>query len=226
MTGYRHIIWDWNGTLVDDVDCVVGTMSAMLARRALPALTLDRYRDVFEFPVRVYYEAVGLDLSAERFEDLAAEWMAGFLERWPVARLRAGAIDVLSGIHAAGVTQSVLSAAENGQLMEQANAFGVAAHFTALVGIDNHHAEGKLEHGRRWLANLALPRDRVLLVGDTTHDVEVGAALGVDVVLVEGGHQSRSRLEATGVPIVGSLEAVSAAALGGRSGARRSQALA
>jgi phosphoglycolate phosphatase len=216
MHTYRHIIWDWNGTLVDDIDCVVGTMAAMLARRSLPPLTLERYREVFEFPVRIYYEAVGLDLTAEPFESLAAEWMAGFLERWPAAVLRTGALDTLERVRSAGITQSVLSAAERSQLEEQTAHFGVAGHFTALVGIDNHHAEGKIGHGLRWLEESALAPEQVLLVGDTTHDVEVGAALGCDVVLVAGGHQSRRRLEATGAPVVDSLAAVVHAATGAR----------
>lgn len=208
MTSYRHVIWDWNGTLVDDIDCVVGAMGALLERRSLPPLTHERYRDVFDFPVRVYYEAVGLDLAGESFDALAEEWVAEFLERWPAAGLRTGAREVLAHIEAAGISQSVLSAAENALLAEQAEHFGLSGRFSALVGIDDHHAESKVEHGRRWLEALPIAPADVLLVGDTTHDVEVARALGVDVVLIEGGHQSRRRLEATGTPVVEDLAAV------------------
>jgi phosphoglycolate phosphatase-like HAD superfamily hydrolase len=48
----------------------------------------------------------------------------------------------------------------------------------------------------------------VLLVGDTAHDAEVARELGVDVVLVAGGHQSRKRLEATGELVVDGIEAL------------------
>jgi phosphoglycolate phosphatase len=81
-------------------------------------------------------------------------------------------------------------------------------HFVRLVGIDDHHAVTKLEHGRRWLEELAVPPRDVLLVGDTTHDADVAAALGIDVVLVDGGHQSRERLLSTGARVVPSLDAV------------------
>lgn len=198
MPRYRHVTWDWNGTLLDDIDVVVGAMGALLARRSLPALTLERYREVFDFPVSVYYEAVGLDLAAEPFEALAAEWIAEFTARWPSARLRETTTEVLGSLAAAGFTQSVLSAAQRTLLVDQARHFAIDHHFDALVGIDDHHAVSKVEHGRRWLAELDVPRHQVLLVGDTTHDVEVAHDLGIDVVLVEGGHQSRRRLEATG----------------------------
>jgi phosphoglycolate phosphatase len=205
MPAYRHVIWDWNGTLLDDIDVVVGAMGALLARRSLPPLTLERYREVFDFPVSVYYEAVGLDLAREPFAVLAEEWIAEFTKRWPSARLRETASDVLASLSAAGLTQSVLSAAERTLLADQARHFAIDHHFDALVGIDDHHAVSKVEHGRRWLADLDLPRHQVLLVGDTTHDVEVGHALGIDVVLVEGGHQSRGRLEATGERVLSGL---------------------
>ena len=201
-------MWDWNGTLVDDLEIVVAGMSAILARRSLPTLTLDRYREVFDFPVQRYYEAVGLDVAGETFETLAAEWIAENVVRWPGAELRASASQVLAAVSEAGFVQSILSATENATLASQAAQFGVAGHFVRLVGIDNHHAVSKLEHGRRWLAELGVPVGAVLLVGDTTHDVEVATALGIDVVLIEGGHQSRARLAATGAPVLPSLEAV------------------
>jgi phosphoglycolate phosphatase len=72
---YHHILWDWNGTLFDDVWVNVSAMNTLLARRNLPLLTVERYRTVFTFPVRTYYQAIGLDLTAESFEDLSVEFM-------------------------------------------------------------------------------------------------------------------------------------------------------
>lgn len=202
---YRHIVWDWNGTLLDDVAIVVDVMNGLLAKRNLPLLDAVRYREQFRFPVRDYYEAVGLDFRREPFADLAAEWVAGFEGRWREAALHSGAVPLIEHLSGRGMSHSVLSAAERSLLREQATHFGVADHFAALVGTDDHHAEGKVEAGRAWLGTHGFEPNEVLLVGDTDHDHEVGMELGVDVVLIDDGHQSRSRLERCGVPVIDSI---------------------
>lgn len=202
----RHIIWDWNGTLLDDVDVVVGVMNTLLGRRGLPTLTPDSYRDVFGFPVRSYYEAIGFDLDREPFDVLADEWIAAFEGQWRTARLQEGALDAISTLTRAGIGQSVLSAAQQATLEAQAAHFGVDTHFERLVGIDDHHAESKLAHGRAWMAELAVDPAEVLMVGDTEHDFEVARELDIQAVLVADGHQSHERLVRCGVPVVESLE--------------------
>jgi phosphoglycolate phosphatase len=205
MPRYRHIIWDWNGTLLDDTAVVVEVMNGLLRARRLASLSIERYREIFTFPVRDYYRAAGFDLEAEPFALLAAEWVDGFSARWRNASIREGAHAALRGLAARGLTQSLLSAAEKELLRTQAAYFGLIAAFDDLVGIDDHHAETKLEHGRRWLAASAIDPAAVLLVGDTTHDYDVGKSLGVDTVLFSGGHQAPDRLETCGVPVVDSL---------------------
>ena len=206
----RHVIWDWNGTLIDDLEVVIAVMNGLLERRALPELTAESYRAVFEFPVERYYAAIGLDLAAEPFALLAAEWVEGFSGRWRDARLREGADTALSILACAGMRHSVLSAAEQGLLVEQADHFGVSSRFHRLAGIADHHAVSKVARGHELLAELALDPSEVVLVGDTTHDAEVAEALGVRVLLVADGHQSTARLRETGAPVVRDLAAVAA----------------
>lgn len=205
MKPYRHVIWDWNGTLFDDLPVVVDVMNGLLEARDLPALTFERYREIFDFPVRNYYAAAGFDLGAEPFEVLAAEWIAAYRERWQEGSLRQGAKEVMLSLASGEVGQTVLSAAERGLLLEQAAHFGVIEHCAELVGIDDHHAESKVDHGRRWLEGAGIDPAMTVLVGDTTHDFEVGLEIGVDVILFGDGHQARERLAACGAPVIDSL---------------------
>lgn len=46
------IIWDWNGTLLNDADLAVQTMNQLLERRGLQVLSVDDYKSVFTFPDR------------------------------------------------------------------------------------------------------------------------------------------------------------------------------
>jgi phosphoglycolate phosphatase len=183
-------------------------MNGLLEPRELPPLTTERYREIFDFPVRNYYVALGFDLDSEPFPVLAAEWVGAYAGHWRNGSLRAGALATIFSLDAAGVTQSVLSASEQRLLAEQAEHFGVSAHLSQFVGIDDHHAETKLEHGLRWMAETGIDPVRTVMVGDTVHDYEVGMELGVDVLLLTDGHQSAARLAGCGVPLAASLAEV------------------
>ena len=202
---YDHIIWDWNGTLFDDTDLCVGIMSAMLDKRDLGPFDVDRYHQLFGFPVSDYYQRLGFDFDREPFADLAVEFIDGYTQGWRNHSLRTDALPVSDALTERGVTQSILSAAEQGLLDETAAHFGLTDRMTALVGIDDHHAVSKLDHGIAFLEELHVPVDRVLFIGDTVHDHEVATAMGVDSALVEGGHAPRAKLEATGAPVYPTL---------------------
>ena len=205
---YDHVIWDWNGTLFDDVELVVDIMRGMLARRDLGEFDVERYRELFTFPVRDYYARVGFDFEREPFEELAVEFIDAYVSRWRDYSFRPDAWSVSDALHERGVSQSILSAAEQGLLDDSTSHFGLTDRMTALVGIDDHHAVTKLDHGLAFLHRLHVPVDRVLFIGDTEHDHEVATAMGVDCALVEHGHARRDRLEATGAPTFASLTAL------------------
>jgi len=205
---YDHVIWDWNGTLFDDTRLCVEVMRAMLSDRDLGSFDEDRYRRLFTFPVRDYYKRLGFDFERESFEKLAVEFIDGYMHGWRNCSLRSDALSVSDALRERGLTQSILSAAEQTLLTDAATHFGLTERMTALIGIDDHHAVGKLDQGLAFLAELQVPVDRVLFVGDTVHDHEVALAMGVDSALVEGGHATRAKLEATGVAVLPSLSAL------------------
>ena len=59
MARYKNIVWDWNGTLLDDVAVGVDTLNEMLGRRALRLLSVEEYKDRFGFPVVEFYQKIG-----------------------------------------------------------------------------------------------------------------------------------------------------------------------
>ena len=206
---YRHIIWDWNGTLLDDVDHSLATTNGLLQEYALPPLDLQRYREVFDFPVQDYYRRIGFDLDRQSFHALASSWLDRYMSGSLQLQLRLDARQTLAAVAARGLTQSLLSALEQERLTDQVQHYALAEHFIACVGVEDHLGAGKVERGKRWMADVEVDPERVLLIGDTTHDLAVAAALGVDCVLVLGGHHSAERLGASGkAPVMESLNAV------------------
>ncbi|MCB9450113.1 MAG: HAD family hydrolase [Anaerolineaceae bacterium] len=195
---YTHIIWDWNGTLFDDAWLCIEVMNEQLAQRGLEQLTPESYEAVFDFPVIDYYRKLGFDFEHEPFEAVSHAFIAGYKGRMAECRLRDRAHLALSAAKPLGVTQSILSAMEHHMLRGLVKDFGLDDYFTDVIGIDDHHAAGKVETAKRWMSRRRLKPETVLFVGDTLHDAEVAQTLGVDCCLVYSGHHSCERLDTTG----------------------------
>jgi phosphoglycolate phosphatase len=202
---YKHVIWDWNGTLFDDAWLCVEIMNEMLLRRNLPALTAERYANVFDFPVKDYYLAIGWNFNLMSFETLSDEFIGEYERRKLECAIRPEGLAVLEAVHAAGIPQSIVSAYKQVSLTALIAHYQLNRWLVAVRGLDNHHAAGKLAVGRRWVAELGLDPAEILMVGDTLHDYEMAVELGMDCVLLPSGHQSRARLLTSGAPLLGSL---------------------
>jgi phosphoglycolate phosphatase len=199
------VIWDWNGTLLDDVDICIASANRLLARRGLQAMTRDRYRRVFTFPVQTYYEEMGFDFSAESFADVAVEYHDAYESLVRGAKLHADAILVLEKLKDLGFDQVVLSALEEGRLRNELRVREIDHYFTHAYGLSDLHARSKTARGEELLRELGSTGDGWWMIGDTDHDAEVASALGVSCILVACGHHSEDRLKPTGARVVADL---------------------
>ena len=197
MPKYTHIIWDWNGTLLDDVYLCMQTINTMLKKRDLPTLdSVEDYHKVFGFPVRDYYLRVGFDFDQEPFKDLAVEYIELYHGKTADALLFPDAEKILAGFQKDGIHQIILSASESRNLMLQMKPFGIEKYFDEILGISNIYAASKIDIGNDYIKR-ANP-DKTVLIGDTVHDKEVADALGVDCILIANGHQSKEVLRSRG----------------------------
>ncbi len=121
---FRHIIWDWNGTLLDDTQAGVNAVNGMLAARGLPQIDIPRYRDVFGFPVSDFYRTIGFRLEEEDWDAMARDFHDRFLADDTI-RLHDGAVAALERFRADGLGQSILSASEQGILEAMLGSYGI-----------------------------------------------------------------------------------------------------
>lgn len=202
----KYIIWDWNGTLLDDVPTCIEVMDEMLARRGLPPIGgPERYRAVFTFPVSRYYEAVGLDFSKEPFEELAVEFINEYNRRARKCGLCSGGLEALEAFGEAGYVQVLASASEKKALDEQVAQCSVGKYFAAVLGVGDSLGAGKGGLAGAYLAERGARMEDVVFIGDTVHDWEVASGMGCRCVLVAAGHQGRERLAETGAMVVENL---------------------
>lgn len=198
---YTHLIWDFNGTVLDDVDVGIESANALLLRCGLaPFTNKETYRSIFGFPIREYYARMGIDFSKTPFEFLAPIWVEEYLSRADRATLNAGVRETITELKGIGVSQILLSATERDMLEKQLSQLHMENCFDEVFGLDNIHAASKEKLAQSWCKEH--PTARPLFLGDTDHDYAVARSTGNDCVLFSGGHQSRERLESTGCPVV------------------------
>jgi len=208
ICNYKHIIWDWNGTLINDVWLVVEIMNKMLEKRNLSRIDSKKYREIFDFPVTKYYSKLGFDFSDESFEELTDEFISEYYTRFNKCKLFAGAEEVLKKISDMGISQSILSASKEDVLIEKIKHYGIDKYFFRIIGLENHYAESKVERGKKWIAELNLNPQDVLLIGDTIHDYDVSKHIGCDCLLVANGHHSYERLAKLGIDVIRTLKEI------------------
>ncbi|MBQ7005243.1 MAG: HAD family hydrolase [Clostridia bacterium] len=207
MKEYNCIIWDWNGTLLDDVPLNMEIVNTLLTERGKkPVESREYYLREFDFPVRDFYLKVGFDLENEDFSLIAREYASLYNENYPHADIFSDARDVLSLIKHSGKEQLIISATEQGYLLKQVAYFELEYFFTDILGSGNVLGSSKIETAKRWMKEKGYNPDEVLFVGDTLHDFETAKAIGCDCALVSRGHNSRERLEKTGCDVYDSLE--------------------
>jgi phosphoglycolate phosphatase len=205
MKKWKNVIWDWNGTLLNDVNECIQIINQSLKKRGLQILDKKKYLEKFQFPVKKYYEAIGFDFSKESFEEAGQEYIDAYSQKMFFCSLQPGVEKTLRLFEKAGVRQFVLSALNADALRECVNKYSLSSFFQQVRGLQDYYAHSKVELGKELMNQEKLDPGETALIGDTLHDYEVAGELGVDCILVACGHNSLKRLETTTATIFENL---------------------
>lgn len=208
MNPIRHLVWDWNGTLLDDIEASVYALNRMCRDRSLPPIPdIETYRSHFGFPVRDYYHSLGFQFDDAQYDIMSEEFHRHFFASGLI-HLRPQAKEILDALAPRLQSQSILSAAEHTMLQQMTLKAGLTPHLNHIIGAGNLHGTSKLQQARHLAALLKDPPETILLVGDTLHDAEVAKACGWNCILLTSGHQTAQRLQAAHCPLVDTLQAI------------------
>jgi phosphoglycolate phosphatase len=191
-----HVVFDWNGTILNDVALAAECVSGVLGARGLGPVDVATYRRHFDFPVRSLYEKLGLELDDSLFDRLMTDYLSVFDARAPQCALHDGAIELFEQLRRSDVGMSILSATYAPTLCGIVSAFGLDAYFAHVAGLESRHAAGKDGLARDLAKRLSTEAASVWYVGDTRHDLEIAQALGWRPFLVAFGHQDLHTLDA------------------------------
>ena len=206
----KLLIWDWNGTILDDADLCLTIENELLSERGMPTVTKTWYLDHFSFPIRRYYEMMGYRFDTESYETVSEIFMQRYRDRYPHCSLRKGITDVLQTAKTRGVTQTLLSVTWQDDLIEQARTLCAEQYFSEILGQTDILGTSKVDRAKAYIARMGIDPKNALFVGDTDHDAETAKAVGCACVLLAGGHQSEYVLRRCGVPVCATAEALSA----------------
>jgi phosphoglycolate phosphatase len=203
---YKHIIWDWNGTLLNDTWLFVDIMNGVLENHNMDTITVEKYRNIFEFPIENYYIKLGFDLEKESFQKVGLEFIRAYEKRRYEAKLHPKVNSILSKLMSMKIHHSILSAQHQTLLDDLTKYYNIRKYFTEINGLNDYYAHSKVDKGLEWMNKTGFDSSEVLFIGDTNHDFEVAQALGTDCLLISHGHNCHSRLIQTGVPVIHELE--------------------
>ena len=195
---YKHIIWDWNGTLLNDTSLCTQILNASLRKRDIPEITVQQYKQKFLFPIKTFYESIGFDFDKEPFENSNNEFNAGFVDQFKSLALQPFAKDTIIKFSEKKIKQTILSASRQDRLKEQVNFFDITQYLQHVVGTNNLYAHGKEYEGEELLLTLDIPAEETIIIGDTLLDSSVAKYLKIDCALVSNGHNDIKRLKETG----------------------------
>lgn len=202
LSKYKQVIWDWNGTILNDVHLAIELINGLLAPRSIPTLTIEKYREIFTIPVKDYYEKAGIDFSTDPFEIIGKQWIDQYEIRKFECSMYPGVEELLLKNKLEGKGQSVLSGYKQNSLESLIGHYNLTRYFDHIVGLDDIYAGGKMHKGIELMNRLNLKKGEAVMIGDMVHDYEVACEMGADCILLANGHESRQKLEKCNVPVI------------------------
>jgi phosphoglycolate phosphatase-like HAD superfamily hydrolase len=202
----RHLVWDWNGTLLDDLSVVVAATNAAFATIGGPAVTADEHRRDYRRPIIDYYSFVlGRPMAADEFARVDQIFHDAYREKLVDCALAA---DALEAISAWSGSQSLLSMWFHHELVPEVTRRGLVERLARIDGLRSATGGGhKAEHLTAHLDALGVPGHQAVLIGDSIDDAHAAAAAGATCVLYAGGFTDPPLLHATGLPVATTLVA-------------------
>ncbi|MDJ0496475.1 MAG: HAD hydrolase-like protein [Acidimicrobiia bacterium] len=200
----RHVIWDWNGTLADDLPTVVECVSASLDAIGEGPIVADDYRSHYTRPVRLFYDRLlGRSVTDSEWDAIEETFHVRYKEAAKRVPLAADAVAAIEAVAGAGNTQSILSMWWDNDLKAEVSRHGLGPY---MVRVDGNTKDASETKERLLSIHLrAVASNGAVMIGDAMDDAQAAAALGIPCVLYDGGSHHRFELESLGVPVASSL---------------------
>ncbi|MBQ7385845.1 MAG: HAD family hydrolase [Ruminococcus sp.] len=205
MKEYKVIIWDFNGTLIDDINAALASVNDMLTRRELPIISFEQYASYVDTPIIKFYEHIFDDLYSMDFGEIAVEFNEGYEKHLPDRAVMANAEEVLEYFNSKGKLQTVISATHIDKVNNRLTEFGLSGYFDKILAHNNLIAEDKTHLAVGYFEEKGISPSEAVVIGDCVADFKMAQTLGCDCILTTQGHQSRKEFAETNAVVIDSL---------------------
>lgn len=204
---YKYVLWDWNGTLLDDLKPSIDAVNDMLEIYGKQPITLEQYYSYVDTPIYKFYEHI-FDLKVVTMDVIKPLYGELYIKHENDAILAEGAEKLLKKCKENGAKQYILSAAHIDDVMKYATQFGIVSLFEKIEAAGDYEAGSKIDRAKLLISNEKIDTKTCVMIGDTLHDYDTAKALGVDCVLYSKGHTDKEKLSSVGVPVCSSFEQI------------------
>lgn len=210
--GRTHLVWDWNGTLLNDLGLVVASTNVVFASVGGPVITAEEHRRGFRRPISEYYaDVLGRAVDADAFGSLDKIFHDAYRTGLTTCEL---AEDATTAMRSWTGTQSLLSMWFHDELVPAIETYGLTGMFSRVDGLRGTvGGDHKAAHLARHLAELGVDGSSVVLIGDSIDDADAADSVGATCVLYTGGFTDPARLRASDRPVADTLTEAVALAL-------------
>lgn len=203
---YKTVIFDFNGTLLDDCDCCLKILNLLTKEYGLGYVSKEHYKSIFTFPVYEYYQSLGFDVSFDSFEKVGKKFHKYYNEfSYKEVKLFDDVKPLLSFLKDNNYKIVCLSATKIDTLVKQLKFYGIYEYFNDVVGLNDALANSKEKVAIEYMNSCNMNPSEVIFVGDSIHDFEVANAINVKAILVSTGHTNKDRLLKVTSDVIDSL---------------------
>lgn len=199
---YQNIVWDFNGTILDDFQLCFNIINEVLADRNMNLISEYQYQKDFQIPVQPFYEKIGFDFTKECFTTISKEWVAKYDSKVNNCGPQNHFVDTLKHFHSKDLNQYIISACEEVRLNNFITDMNLTHLFKGIYGMNSVDGLSKIHLAHQFLEDHKADPASTVVIGDTDHDKDLADEIGCDCILYYSGHQSMENLKKTGLPII------------------------
>lgn len=185
------LIFDWDGTLMDSAGSIAACIQAACADMHLPIPSRDEARHVIGLGLREALAHLFPDLSEDHHPTLADHYRRHFLSQDHEIPLFDGARELIAELHDAGYQLAVATGKARRGLDRAFSHTGLERYFHASRTADETFSKPHPAMIEELLDELMIPPGRALMIGDTSHDLEMARNAGIQSLAAGyGAHPS------------------------------------
>lgn len=188
---WNYVFWDWNGTIVDDLQYNHSIVNDLLIRRKKKTISIDEYREKFGFPIKAFYQEIGFDLNDLEYSQIADEYRVIYESHMDEISISEGIIELMAFFHEHSIEQVIFTSCNKDTLLMQLQMYPTLLPLIDdIICQDNNLGTGKYDLALKWeRQQVDFEWRKAVIIGDTYYEKTIAEDLGCDCILINSGHQ-------------------------------------